>query len=296
MTFAQFLEIYYLPQQRAEIMVLLNDLCIYDGIEPVMDDFYNAVSSNNKSEIATCLAAAASTFLILVHEPLRCMQPGEHKNRVKRHFATLAAYLARHACQLSGLGLLACFDLLLQATRETYSKKGLDLSVLEELSGFDCMQKTASVQEQKPSFDSAAFSKPVRLEWQSEKPLDFFADDLVKIFKVAKKQLYLLFDTIKTEFKIELPSKYLSPFLCLFCQLHQSGVVKVHGNRGLYVYLRQHLRAPVQDSYPKRDFRKLRHEAEQNETEKNNISRIIKPLLDKYCVKKAWDDNRTMGF
>jgi hypothetical protein len=136
----------------------------------------------------------------------------------------------------------------------------------------------------------------VKLDWQGKKQLDLFVDDLTKTFQGIKfrKQLYLLFDNIQPDFKIELPSKYLVSFITLFYGLHKNQTIKMTGNRGLFVYLRQHLQAPLKENYPKRDFRKLRHEAEQNKNTKNSITRIIKPLLDKYCRNHYLDNSRTI--
>ena len=156
---------------------------------------------------------------------------------------------------------------------------------MEKLLNFDNIKAFAIAEKEKKHGNTIKLSKPVKLDWQGEKQLDLFIDDLTKTFYgvKCKRLVYLLFDVIKTDFKIELPSKHLLPFLTLFYELHETGAIKVIGNRGLFVYLHQHLQAPSNDMYPKRDFRKLRHEAYKNKNLKNEISRIIKPLLDKYC-------------
>ena len=100
----------------------------------------------------------------------------------------------------------------------------------------------------------------------------------------CKRKLYFLFDGFICDFKVELPLRHLIAFLTLFHYLHEAGTIKVVGNRGLFVYLRQHLQSPLTEKYPKRDFRKLRHEAAQKDCKTNATMRFLKPLLDKYHI------------
>ncbi len=286
MTFADFIKKYYTPQQQAEIVRVLTDHCIYSEIESSLNDFYQAADSHNKNEIISQFVLTIREFVTTIYKPLQDNRQAGAKEGTALQIAELAIYLVRETYQLSGLELFEYFDLLIQTASKTYSKHDWDFSVLERLLTSANLKAFANTQREQQYRSIIKLSKPVKLDWQGEKQLDLFVDDLTKTFQSVrcKKQLYLLFDKIKTDFKIELPSKHLLPFLTLFYELHESGAIKVIGNRGLFVYLHQHLQAPPKDRYPKRDFRKLRHEAERNEKIKSSISRIIKPLLDKYCT------------
>lgn len=285
MTFAAVIEKYYLPNQQAEIVFMLNDLCIYSDIESSLNDFYKAANSKNKIEIISQFVLTSREFVTTIYKSLHGIDSCGQKARAEQKIAELTVYLIKGCYQLSGLEFFEYFDLLIQTTRKTYAKNCWDFSALEKLLSFDNIKVFAITDREKKGRGVFELSKPVKLDWQGEKQLDLFVDDLTKTFHEVrpKKQVYLLFDLIKTDFKIELSSKHLLPFLSLFHELHESGAIKVIGNRGLFVYLNQHLQAPPEDKYPKRDFRKLRHEAWQNEKIKRDISRIIKPLLDKYC-------------
>jgi len=160
-----------------------------------------------------------------------------------------------------------------------------DLSIPDQLLIVETIKALIDSEKEKKYQFRAQPSKPIKLAWFGQKQLDLFVDDLIKTFQgmKSKKQIYLLFDTRQADFKIELPSRHLPPLLCLFYELHQTGAIKVNGNRGLFVYLHEHFIAPQQDFYPKRNFRKLRYDAMQNLRIKKQISKMIKPLLDKYC-------------
>lgn len=286
MTFTDFIKKYYSPHEQAEVIFILTDLCVYSDIESSLNDFYQAVASRNKNGIISQFALTSREFLTTIYPPLHRIISAEQKAKTELKIAEMATYLIRETYQLSGLELLEYFDLLTETARKTYAKHGWDFSVLEILLNPGNIKAFAIAEKEKKNRATIKLSTPVKLDWHGEKQLDLFVDDLTKTFQEVrcKKQVYLLFDRIRTDFKIELPSKHLLPFLTLFSALHESGAIKVIGNRGLFVCLHQHLQAPPKDKYPKRDFRKLKHEAEQNEKTKSNISRIIKPLLDKYCT------------
>jgi hypothetical protein len=282
MTFDDFIKKYYSQQQQAEIVFVLKNLCIYNDIESTLNDFYQAVDSRNKNQIISQFTFTSREFVMTIYKTLHAIKPGKQKIGTEQKIAELAIYLIRDTYQLSGLELFEYFELLLQTVRKTYSKHSWDFSVLAKLLNFDNIKAIAKKEKKNGNF--IKLSKPVKLNWQGDKQLDLFIDDLIRTFNglKAKKQIFLLFDETKSDFKIELPSKHLLPFLALFHELHVSKIIHVIGNRGLFVFLHQHLQALSKDRYPNRDFRKLRHESVQNENVKNNISRIIKPLLDKY--------------
>ncbi len=286
MTFEFFLVKYYSPPQHAEIISVLNNLCIYREIEFSINDLYCVANSKNKIEIISQLTFAIRDFVATIYMPLHSMKPGKQKARAEQKIAELAVNLIRDTYQLSGFGLSEYYNFFMLTIRKIYASYSWNFSVLEKLLNFDRTKAFDLEEKEKNNLNSIKLSKPVKLVWQGNRQLDLFIDDLIKTFKgiKCKKPVYFLFDEKKIDFKIELLSKHLLPFLTLFHHLHDYGAIKVIGNRGLFVYLHQHLHPPKNDSYPNRDFRKLRHEALQNENVKNNIYQIIKPLLYKYCT------------
>jgi hypothetical protein len=285
MTFADFIKKYYPPARQTEVIFLLNDLHIYTTIESSLNDFYQAAARNSRYGIISQFVLTSREFVTSLYQPLHESRTCKTNAAKEKKIAELVTYLVKETYQLSGLAFAEYYDLFIETAKETYIKYRLDFSVLEGLlNSLHVKALTASGKERENS-SGFKLSRPVKLDWRGDKQLDLFIDDLTKTFQDVrcKKHLFLLFDRMKSDFKIELSSKHLLPFLTLFYALHEAGAIRVSGNRGLFVYLRQHLQAPPNDKYPKRDFRKLRHEAGQNERTKNNISRMIKPLLDKYC-------------
>ncbi|MBL7810823.1 MAG: hypothetical protein JNL57_01250 [Bacteroidetes bacterium] len=285
MTFADFFEKYYLPHQQTEIVLLLSDLCIYSEIETSLNDFYETTNSKHKNEIVSQFVLTIRDFTTTINKRLHDIEQSEHKNKIEQKIVELSIYLIRDTYYLSGLEQAEYFDLLKQTIKKTYAKHSWDFTALETLLNLDNINTFATT-ENKKRRNTIKLSKPIQLDWKSSQPLDFFVDDIIKTFKgiKTKTQLYSLFNLIETDFKVELPSKHLLPFLTLFYELHECEAIKVIGNRGLFVYLKQHLQPPTKDKYPRREFRKLRHEAEVDEKTKNEISRMIKHLLDKYCM------------
>jgi len=298
MIFINFLKKYYSHYQKEEIVFILNDLCIYSDIETSLNDFYFSVDSSNRIEIISQFVLTCREFVTTIYKPLHDIKPSEQKARTEQKIIEFANYLILDTCLLSGLKPLDYFYLLKQIVRKTCLKHSWGYLNLEKhLSPYN--KKNFAIEKKEKNYvQTFKFSKPFKLSWQGYRHLDLFVDDLTKTFGniKCKKLVYYLFGSTKTEFKIELPSKDLLPFLTLFYKLHESAVIKVIGNRGLFVYLQQHLQAPSKDYYPKRDFRKLRHEAWQNEKIKNDISRLINPLFEKYCLSENLDDRRTINF
>lgn len=288
MTFEFFLVKYYSPPQQAEIISVLNNLCIYREIESSINDLYCVANSKNKIEIISQLTFAIRDFVATIYMPLHSMKPGKQKARAEQKIAELAVNLIRDTYQLSGFGLSEYYNFFMLTIRKINASYSWNFSVLEKLLNFDRTKAFDLEEKEKNNLNTIKLSKPVKLVWQGNRQLDLFIDDLIKTFKgiKCKKPVYFLFDEMKIDFKIELLSKHLLPFLTLFHDLHDRGAIKLIGNRGLFVYLHQHLRAPQNDQYPNRDFRKMKHEALQNENVKNNIYQIINPLLYKYCANR----------
>jgi hypothetical protein len=285
MAHVDIIEKNYSPSQQAEMNFILHNLCVFRDIQYSLNEFYQSADGKNQVEIISRFALAIREFMTYIYESLHEIKPGGQKVGIEQKITEFANYLISSTHQLSALRFSEYFDLLKQPVKETNKKAPLDISLLERLLKNNDTNAITSEEKDKTNGYNNKFSKPVKLDWHGEKQLDLFVYDLSKTFLGGKsrKNIYHLFDGKIIDFKIELPSKHLLPFLTLFHDLHDSGTINVIGNRGLFVYLNQHLQPPSEDRYPKRDFRKLRHEAKYNEALKNNISFVIKPLLDKYC-------------
>lgn len=293
MNFDDFLKSYYSADKQSEIVNCLNNLSVYHDIENLLNNFYEAAGQGNKKEIITRFMITCEELATGIQSALDETCPGLEKRKTEQKIKDFIVYLITDTYHHSGLDIEEYFGLLRQTVGKTHPQNSFDFSVMEKVLSFS-NNKAPGMEDQERKNGIAI--KPVKLHWQGEKQLDFFIDDLIKTFQgiKCKRLLYLLFDIIDADFKIELKSKYLIPFLTLFHELHESGKIKVIGNRGLYVYLYQHLQPPQNDSYPKRDFRKLRYEAVQNERSKNEIFRMIGPLLNKYmCSEQLYNRSTT---
>lgn len=288
MAFLNFTDRYYSSQQQSEIISLLQDLRIYSELEILINDFYSAAESENKNGIISQFVLSIKEFVETVNLRLLNIKPGREKLEIENIILELSAFLIHDTYKFSGLEMKEYFELLKLTIKKTYLKNSWDFSIIETSLNLHNSSTLLLTENNNIQPYVIKGSKAFQLKWQSEIKLDLFVDDLVKTFVgiKSKKQIFLLFTTLETDFKIELPSKHLVGFLSLFYSLHRGGTIKVIGNRGLFVFLNQHLQAPENDRYPNRDFRKLRYEANQNKISKSQISRSINPLLEKYCLMK----------
>ena len=285
MTFVNFLDRYCLPKQQIAIELVLNQLEIRLDIKVIIDEFDDVVKSGNKNEITAQFVLTVRDFITLVNSKLQNYKASKDKTNKEKKVVELAVYLIRYTFICSQLQRVAYFDILRKTVEQTYVKNSWDFSALGVLFNLDNIQAFAIQEKERQQHANIKLSKPIQFKWMSSLLLDYFIDDLIKFFPgvKTKTQLYRLFDLLVDDFKVTLPSKHLISFLTLFYKLHECGAIKVGGNRGLFVYLEQHLQPPTDDKYPKRSFRKLRHEAEQNEKSKKEILLVLEPLLNKYC-------------
>lgn len=285
MTFDQFLDNYYSHPQQAELQVLLDSVDMYADIEATLNDFYMAVASKNKNEIISQFALSTRELVITLFKPFQDQKVHGPVKRTFKKLAVLSANFIRDTYRLTELEFSEYFNLLIKTVQRTCQKNAIDTVPIQK---FFCHNRINAIVVKEIACRPACrsyISKPVKLNWHGEKHLDLFIDDLSRIFTgiKCKRKLYFLFDGIIPDFKVELPVKHLVSFLTLFHYLHESGTIQVVGNRGLFVYLQQHLRSPVHEKYPNRDFRKLRHEAAQKTNAAMTTMKLLKPLLDKYA-------------
>ncbi|MFA5781398.1 MAG: hypothetical protein WC868_03915 [Bacteroidales bacterium] len=285
MNFTDFLEKYYLPYQQSEIVILLNNISAYQTIEYTINEYYKSIEGHNKHEIISQLVLTIRDYITAINKGLQTIEQDCAKATAEMQIIELSIYLIKETYNLSSLDRTDYFDILKQTIKKIYKKYSWDFSVLDSLLNLENLKNYSKEYNKQESISELKLSKPIQIDWKGSLPLDYFIDDLVKVFKCikSKSSVYKLFDKIDDDFEIYLSSKYLLAFLSLFYELHQCHTILVVGNRGLFVYFQRHLKPPKYDKYQNREFRKLRHEAFQNEKTKNEISKIIKPLLDKYC-------------
>lgn len=284
MTFADFLEKYYLPSGKTEIVQLLNNISAYKPIEYAINEFYISTEMQNTHNILSQLILTINDYIEAINRGLQIIENKELKKNSEKKILELSIYLIKETYQLSALSRLEYFEILKETIKKTYKKHSWDFSILDSLLNIENI-KNYSNENVEVTKSKIKLSKPFQIEWNSKLHLDYFIDDVVNTFNgiKSKASLYKLFDKIDDDFEIHLNSKYLVTFLSLFYELHQRKTISIIGNRGLFVYLQNHLKPPIRDKYPKREFRKIRYEAFENEKIKNEILKAINPLLDKYC-------------
>lgn len=283
MNFALFLNKYYSHNQQVELLSLLDKLNIFRDIESAFNNFYLALKSKNQNEIISKYSQSTRDIVTCIVKSIKLQVPLGYK---AKKIAVLTANFIRDTYMVLDLEFPEFFNLLVKSVKSTCLTNSFSISVFEKLLNRSKVNALVSNKAEKGNDSLNNTSKPLKLDWQGKKHLDLFVDDLTKTFYGIKcrKQLYRLFDNLENDFKVELPSKYLVSFITLFYDLHKTQTIKVAGNRGLFVYLRQHLQAPLKEYYPKRDFRKLRHEASKKNNTRLKVDSLIKPLLDKYCI------------
>lgn len=284
MTFVDFIKKYYPLRKEEELSFLFKDLCIYSDIESSFNEFYRASTSKNKFEIVSQFTLTCRELITIIHNPILESKTSQQKIKTEQTIIELVSYLINDTYMHSGLEQYEYFYLFKQTVCKTYAKYCWDFSHIEKQFIRENFNEFSNY-ENGINYNKVTFvSKPIKLYWQGKKHLDLFVGDLMDAFLgiKTKKKIYRLFEENNCDFKIEIPSRHLISFLSLFYNLHQSGAIKVIGNRGLFVFLQNHIYAPQNDQFPNREFRKLRYEAENNDKIKKEIFRVIEPLLDKY--------------
>lgn len=297
MTFDKFLDKYYSSIQRKEIVSILKRLHIFIFVESNLDKFYKTAECNVKSEITSHLVISVDRFVTCFHKTYCEIQLLEQNGRIQREIKKLIIFIIDDIWENSGLDFSTFFRILAEGIMKAIAELSSNLYLLSASSTFlDVGASTVECISQR-AYSRVRQSAPVRLCWRGEKHLDFFVEDLIKTFPGLKPRrlIYFLFEMELRDFKIELSPKYLLHFLTLFHKMHNSGAIKVLGNRGLFIYLRQHLRPPVNERYPKRDFRKLCYEAGLDTKMRNEITAVINPILGRYTQCRIEDDKWTLG-
>jgi hypothetical protein len=296
MNFAETLYKYHSEEEVIAYCQLLEHLDIGQEINGAFDDYNFELTHGNKVSVIAQLALSCREYITCFHEALLKIKPNE-RYLIQEKVIALTQTLIAELLANKILSKYECTRILLKSAIKTFQKYGSDFneflnSINEQKSDTLVSQTT----KQESSNDKKIY-KPTYLDWNGKKHLDFFIDDVCKTFKglKCKKKVYQLFIKTEEAFKIELPSVYLSAFLILFHELHLNGVIKVIGTRGLFVHLFRHMEAPSFDVYPNRDFRKLRHEAEQNIQKKSKIIGLLKPILDNHCTQLSLDDRWTIA-
>ncbi|MFT3911607.1 MAG: hypothetical protein QM737_19435 [Ferruginibacter sp.] len=218
MVFIDFIKKYYPPLQQKELIGFLNDLNVYNNIDDSINNFYNAAKRENKMEVIAHLALTCSELVTIIHGPLHHAKTVYQKSRIAQKMGELAGYLINNTYKLSGLGIYEYSALINQIIRRTSSKYSWDYSIIKKL--LATYNIRALVIEEKEKNNTKAFhrSKRINIKWLGSKPLDLFIDDLAKTFKgvKSKKQVYHLFDEMKTDFNVVVPLQTFYPFSICF--------------------------------------------------------------------------------
>jgi hypothetical protein len=114
---------------------------------------------------------------------------------------------------------------------------------------------------------------------------DVFIMDLYRHWhrKICLSGLRQLFDSSGKPFKILVPSKYMLDFLTVFYLLHDCKRIFCKNNKGLFVFLKNHLQPPEGDNYPPwQDFAKLLHKELNHPLNGKILLGKIKKPMDKF--------------
>ena len=146
--------------------------------------------------------------------------------------------------------------------------------------------------DKKTYIDSLSCS-PVYFIWQTfssdkEKHVtfEFFINDLYHHWhrKIKISDIRRLFDSSPQPFTIEVPSKYLLEFLAVFYFMHQSRRIVCKNSKGIFVFMKQHLKPPEGDAYPEwADWSKMLYKQLSDPPKRKLLLSKIQAVLDKYC-------------
>lgn len=264
---------------------MLDKFGVREEIESIIADFYETIERQDKYETIAQFVFFITGFLSATNSELVAIKDLKERKVAEKQLIELGIFLIRDTYSKSNLNQNEYFDILKQTLKKTYKQKKWDFSGFDSLLNLENL-KAYSVKIKSPAQPKSSNSKPQGLNWCCKYPLEFFADDLFKTFKgiKTKTNFFKLFDASKEIVSIELPQQYLSPILLLFYQLHKAGVLKVKGNRGLYKLIENHFVPPSGQSFPKRDFRKLRYDLQNKPDALKEANEIIQPILQKIIV------------
>lgn len=280
--FQQFLQENYNEAGCSKVNFLLDRFGIKEEIESIIADFYETIARQDKYETIAQFVFFITGFLSATNSKLVAIQDLKERKAAEKQIIELGIFLIRDTYSKSNLNQNEYFDILKQTLKKTYKQKKWDFSGFDSLLNLENL-KAYSVKIKSPASPKTSNSKPHGLNWCSKYPLEFFVDDLFKALKgiKTKTNFFKLFDASKERVPIELPEQYLSPLLLMFYQLHKTGVLKVKGNRGLYKLIENYFVPPAGQSFPKRDFRKLRYDLQNNPAALEEANLIIQPIIQK---------------
>jgi hypothetical protein len=284
MTFIDFIKRNYTPEQQPILIGLMKKLNVYDEIGLTHTKLRQAANSGNTGRIISQLVFTTSECIVVLKQKVENSSLGKRKTEVEISLLEMFSFMLIEAYPFSGLQPLTYMNLVEDIVKKKQAKYGWDIGRIEKAL---ILSKAAVIERfREDERVQINTTKASHLDWRGDIALDIFLFDLGNCFNGANrlKNTFNLFEVQQTDYKINLPSAQLVPFLCLFHELHQGGIIAVKGNRGLFVFLQTHLQAPAGECYPNRDFRKLRYEAGKNSIKKAQIQHSLHSLLDKYCV------------
>jgi hypothetical protein len=283
LSFQNFLEKYYLSEELNEIEQLLNQLGISNGVELVINDFYTNHSNTIHELNIAQLSITITNFITLVNTRLSTVE--ENKDKIIEQLATLGIYLIKETYSKSKLSQEVYFNTLKFSLRKAYSKHNWNFQVLESILNFEEILSFTAPNQVSKKDSNIKLQKAIYLDWNNNKiSCGLFLKDISKAFEIQSSQdnLLALFDSLITKFTITIHSKYLEAYVMLFYTLYQKKIITAKGNKGYLAYLQQHTVAPKNDTYPRKEFKRIREECSKNIAKKKSIETFIQSLLQKY--------------
>jgi glutaredoxin-related protein len=292
--FENFLEKYYLSSQKKSITSLFQKINALEEIKYSISTFYSSIKNENvKVNRHSYLTLLIRDFIVAINKGLSSIKEIETRSNQELILIQFSIFLVRDTYKISNIGSEEYFEILKQTLKSTYKKYRWKYEALDELLKIENLKNFIPQNDTSKSNNKIKTSKPIALSWNNENmQVDFFISDVIEVFKGIKNKrtLFNLFDRIENNFTINLPSDLLENFLVLFYFLDKQKVISCIGNRGLYTYLQNHLKATNGSVFPNSEFRKIRYNSFQNEKKKNKILDFLKPF-NTYFPSGQMDDS-----
>lgn len=283
MEFPQFLEKYYLHSQIQQLTNQLNELGIYMSIAETIREFYVENPERNVDDFHTQLILTISEFVTITNNALAKVKNLDEKFEYQESLTYLSVYLIKETYQISQYSKSKYFNVLRTTLQKVYKKHGWNFEALSEMLRLDRIEQIEHDNQESKS-TKVIRTKVTFFEWNSKIPIDLFYSDVKEYFKLKSlKELYYFFQYVVSDFSISLKPDLLLHFIILFDKLYycESKIILIKGNKGVLAYLQKHLK-PTTGAFPKKDFRKLKHELKKRKDEYDLIERSVNKAFARY--------------
>lgn len=263
-----FLENYYLFSQIEEIKKLLNSLRIYQAIADIINDFYAENPDQNTFDAR--LTLTIGDFVFAVNTSLKEVKVKEIKYQYQIRLVELGVYLIKETYNISKYSKEKYFRILKSTLQNVYKRNKWNLDELNQLLNLENIEKYTSNNQLVLKPKSEVKLNTICLEWLGKDPIDFFINDVRKYFKLKNDNLRYLFQSVISDYYIAIHPSRLTFVLILFSSLHERGIIRVKGGRGIFVLLERYLKPSV-GTFPQRDFRKIKYDTVKNAAQSTEI-------------------------